>query len=48
VATLYGSGFKLTGLPLRETAILVVGGALLGWAGAWLATARHLKAIEPR
>ncbi len=48
VATLYGSGFTLTGLPLRETVILVVGGALLGWAGAWLATARHLKAIEPK
>ena len=48
VATLYGSGFHLTGLPLRETTILVVGGALLGWAGAWLATARHLRAIEPK
>jgi cell division transport system permease protein len=48
VATLYGSGFRLTGLPLRETAILLAGGALLGWAGAWLATARHLRAIEPR
>ena len=48
VATLYGSGFQLTGLRLRETAILLVGGALLGWAGAWLATARHLRAIEPR
>jgi cell division transport system permease protein len=48
VANLYGSGFKLAGLPLRETAILVVGGALLGWAGAWLATARHLRAIEPK
>jgi cell division transport system permease protein len=48
VATLYGSGFELSGLPLRETGILVAGGALLGWAGAWLATARHLKAIEPK
>ncbi len=48
VATLYGSGFQLAGLPLRETAILVTGGAVLGWAGAWLATARHLKAIEPK
>jgi len=48
VAALYGSGFKLSGLPPRETAILVVGGALLGWAGAWLATVRHLKAIEPK
>src|SRR5512143_297146 len=48
VASLYGSGFQLAGLPLRETAILVVGGALLGWVGAWLATARHLRAIEPK
>jgi cell division transport system permease protein len=48
LASLYGSGFRLTGLPLRETAILVVGGSLLGWAGAWLATARHLKAVEPK
>ena len=48
VAALYGSGFQLAGLPLRETAILVVGGGLLGWTGAWLATARHLKAIEPK
>ncbi len=48
VATLYGSGFQLAGLPVRETAILVAGGAVLGWAGAWLATARHLKAIEPK
>jgi cell division transport system permease protein len=48
VASLYGSSFRLTGLPLRETGILLAGGALLGWAGAWLATARHLRAIEPR
>lgn len=48
VTTLYGSGFELTGLRLRETAILLAGGAVLGWAGAWLATARHLRAIEPR
>ena len=48
VAALYGSGFQLVGLPLRDTAILVAGGAVLGWAGAWLATARHLKAIEPK
>jgi cell division transport system permease protein len=48
VANLYGSGFRLTSLPLRETAILLAGGALLGLTGAWLATARHLRAIEPR
>jgi len=27
---------------------LLAGGALLGWAGAGLATARHLRAVEPR
>jgi cell division transport system permease protein len=48
VASLYGSGFELTSLPLRETGILVAGGAILGLAGAWLATARHLRAIEPK
>jgi cell division transport system permease protein len=48
VASLYGSSFRLAGLPLRETGILLAGGAFLGWTGAWLATVRHLRAIEPR
>lgn len=48
LALLYGSGFTLSGLTARELAVLVGGGALLGWAGALLATARHLQAIEPR
>lgn len=48
VAELYGSGFRLEGLSLRESLILLGGGALLGWAGAGLATARHLRAIEPK
>ena len=48
VASLYGSGFELGGLSPRETLLLLGGGVLLGWAGAWLATARHLRAIEPR
>jgi cell division transport system permease protein len=48
VASLYGSAFELTSLPLRETVVLVAGGALLGLTGAWLATARHLRAIEPK
>ena len=48
VAALYGSGFVLAGLSLRESAILLAGGALLGWAGAGLAAARHLRAIEPK
>jgi cell division transport system permease protein len=48
LATLYGSNFGLAGLTLREHLILLAGGALLGWAGAGLATARHLRAIEPK
>jgi len=48
VAGLYGSSFSLTGLSLEESALLLGGGALLGWAGAGLAAARHLRAIEPK
>jgi cell division transport system permease protein len=47
LATLYGTDFRLSGLSLRGFGILVGGGALLGWAGAWIAAARHLRAIEP-
>lgn len=48
VAALYGSGFDLAGLSWRESLILLGGGALLGLSGAALATARHLRAIEPK
>jgi cell division transport system permease protein len=48
LATLYGSTFTLAGLSLRETGVLLAGGAFLGWAGAGLAAARHLRAIEPK
>ena len=48
LAALYGSGFSLAGLSLRESGILLAGGAVLGWAGAGLAAARHLRAIEPK
>lgn len=44
---LYGGDFALTGLSARELGGLLGGGALLGWLGAGLATARHLRAIEP-
>ncbi|MGD8341076.1 MAG: permease-like cell division protein FtsX [Gammaproteobacteria bacterium] len=47
LAALYAADFRLSGLSLRGHGILVGGGALLGWAGAWLAAARHLRAIEP-
>jgi cell division transport system permease protein len=48
LADLYGSDFEIAGLSLGQAALLLGGGALLGWAGAGLATARHLHAIEPR
>jgi cell division transport system permease protein len=48
LAALYGSSFSLSGLSPPETGILVAGGAFLGWAGAGLAAARHLRAIEPK
>jgi cell division transport system permease protein len=47
LAALYSADFSLSGLSLEGFGILVGGGALLGWAGAWIAAARHLKAIEP-
>jgi cell division transport system permease protein len=47
LATLYASSYSLAGLTLGETLALLGGGAALGWAGAWLAAARHLRAIEP-
>jgi cell division transport system permease protein len=47
LAALYGSDFGLAGLSPGEMCFLLTGGAALGWAGAGLAAARHLRAIEP-
>ncbi len=47
IAHAYGSGFRLEGLDLRATALLLGGGALLGWLGAWLSATRHLRSVEP-
>lgn len=47
LAALYGSSFRLEGLDLRSAGALLAGGATLGWLGSWIATARHLRAIEP-
>jgi cell division transport system permease protein len=47
LAALYQSDFELTGLTAATTGLVVGSGALLGWAGAWIAAARHLRAIEP-
>jgi len=48
LADLYGSDFRLAGLSLLDTGVLIGGGAALGLAGAALATARHLQEIEPK
>jgi cell division transport system permease protein len=47
LAQLYGSQFRLAGLNLREFGTLLGAGALLGFLGAALAPARHLRSIEP-
>lgn len=46
-AGLYGSTWSLAGLGFGELALLAGTGALLGWAGSWLAVGRHLRDIEP-
>jgi cell division transport system permease protein len=48
LARLYGSQFSLTGLQPDELAILLGSGVVLGWLGAWISAARHLRSIEPR
>ena len=47
LAQLYDSGYRLVGLSFEQTALLLGSGAVLGWAGAAIATARHLHRIEP-
>jgi cell division transport system permease protein len=43
LASLYGIQFALHILPLADSAMLFGLAALLGWAGAWLSLARHLR-----
>ena len=44
---LYGSNYRLAGLSLADVAWLLGVGGFLGWAGAGIAVARHLREIEP-
>ena len=48
LAAAYGSAFTLQGLSIREWPVVVGGGAVLGFLGAWLAAGYHLRRIEPR
>jgi cell division transport system permease protein len=48
LAHTYGSRYVLVGPTPQELGILIAGGVILGWLGAWLSAARHLRSIEPR
>jgi cell division transport system permease protein len=48
LARLYGSRYVLRGPSRDDIGILLGAGALLGWLGAWISAARHLRSIEPR
>ena len=48
LARLYGSRFELQGLAPEDVGVLLGAGLVLGWLGAWLSAARHLRSIEPR
>jgi cell division transport system permease protein len=44
----FGNRFAPRGVDLRIALVLVAASCLLGWLGAWVATARHLAAGRPR
>ncbi len=48
LAAAYQSDFRLLGPDLTIALLMLGGGALMGWLGAWLAVSRHLGEIEPR
>lgn len=45
---LYGSDFALAGVPSSDGLSLLLGAVLLGYIGAWIAVARHLRELAPR
>jgi cell division transport system permease protein len=48
LARLYGSRYLLSGPSPEDVGVLLGAGAVLGWLGAWISAARHLRSIEPR
>jgi len=48
LARLYGGRYVLQGPSRDDIGILLGAGAALGWLGAWISAARHLRSIEPR
>ena len=47
LALLYHSDFRLSGLGISNTLLLVIFSCSLGLIGSWIAVSRHLKNIEP-
>ena len=45
LAALYGGNFALHGLSIGHTAVLAAAGALLGWLGAQISVAIHLRDV---
>jgi cell division transport system permease protein len=48
LAHLYGSAYLLHGPAPADIGVLLGAGTALGWLGAWLSAARHLRRIQPR
>jgi cell division transport system permease protein len=48
LARLYGSRYLLRGLSGEDVGVLLGAGVVLGWLGAWISAARHLRGIQPR
>jgi cell division transport system permease protein len=48
LAQLYGSRYALEGPTGDDIGIVLAAGVVLGWLGAWISAARHLRSIEPR
>jgi cell division transport system permease protein len=48
LAQLYGSSYTLSGPGPAQVGVVFAAGLGLGWLGAWLAAARHLRGIQPR
>jgi cell division transport system permease protein len=48
IAGLYGSSFQLHGLGLEGSAVLLAGGAVLGWLGSFIAATKEIRGIEPK
>jgi cell division transport system permease protein len=48
LARLYSINFQLNHLDMKDSAILILFSAWLGWLGAWLSVSKHLRQIEPR